>query len=300
MSTGLSTSRDDWLRERRNGIGASDAPIVCGIAGHKSRLHLWLEKRGELDDDDEPTEAMRWGLALEPVIAAAYTGRTGREITKMQVNVKHSIPWIRATLDGIDDEGGIVEFKACGNWASRSLPEEDEPDGLPDAWQIQAQHQMLAAGPQHTWVTFAVFADLSLKLYHVNRHEDLIGDMLELESVFWDSVCSGEPPGEFTADDAQVITRHFNREDDEHRIIPIDDLGSTLFDYQYAQKQLKQHEELRDRSKASILFAMGNAATAECGSYRLKRKIVQVKERTQFIKASQYVRFTCKNGDQES
>ena len=37
-------SYEDWLENRRQGIGGSDASVVCGINRYKSPLELWMEK----------------------------------------------------------------------------------------------------------------------------------------------------------------------------------------------------------------------------------------------------------------
>src|SRR5436309_2038443 len=47
-------------------IGGSDAAAAAGIDPHKSRMKLWLEKRGVIPVEE--SEAMRWGKLLEPVI----------------------------------------------------------------------------------------------------------------------------------------------------------------------------------------------------------------------------------------
>jgi putative phage-type endonuclease len=300
MSTGLSTERDKWLAERRKGIGASDAPTVCGVRTRPTRLELWLEKRGEITAD-EPTEAMRWGLRLEPLIAEAYTERTGRRITRTQISTIHDeLPWMRATLDAYDEYGVIefagIEFKAVGSWSGRKLPEESDPEGLPEAWIIQGQHQMAVGNLLR--MRFAAFADMSLKLYTLERDDGLIADIITMEEEFWRSVQDGTPPAEFQPEDVKVITRHFNREEGEHVVLPPQSL-MDIERFAASKTVVKSEQEACDKAKAALLMAMGNAATAECGPYRLKRKLVNIKERTQTIKALSYIRFTCSNGEEE-
>ena len=35
---------EEWLELRKNGIGGSDAAVVCGISRYKSPVELWMEK----------------------------------------------------------------------------------------------------------------------------------------------------------------------------------------------------------------------------------------------------------------
>ena len=39
-------TRPEWLRERRHGIGASDAAALYGESPWQSPMSLWAEKRG--------------------------------------------------------------------------------------------------------------------------------------------------------------------------------------------------------------------------------------------------------------
>ena len=38
----------DWLEYRKQGIGGSDASVVCGISRYKSPVELWMEKTNQL------------------------------------------------------------------------------------------------------------------------------------------------------------------------------------------------------------------------------------------------------------
>jgi len=297
MSMGLSVARDEWLAARRKGIGASDAPTVVGVRTTPSRLRLWLDKRGDLEPD-EPSEAMRMGLAAEPAILQMYEDRTGTSIVATQVHEHgQDIPWMLATIDAYDSGDNIVECKLAGAWTTRRLPEEGDSANLPEPWIIQAQHQMAVTNLDH--VIFAVWcADPSFRLYTVERNDDVITEMIRLEEAFWKQVQDGTPPAEFGAEDIRAITRHFNR-DDGPAVELGDDLRESIGYFENCGGHIKTLERAKDEAKAKLLLAMGNASTATCGPYTLKRKIVQVKERTQFAKASTYVRFTVSNGEAE-
>ena len=39
---------EEWLEYRKQGIGGSDASVVCGINRYKSPVELWLDKTGQL------------------------------------------------------------------------------------------------------------------------------------------------------------------------------------------------------------------------------------------------------------
>jgi putative phage-type endonuclease len=295
----LSTDRENWLAERRQGIGASDAPTVVGVRKEPSRFRLWLEKRGETEPEP-PNEAMQWGLRLEPAIADAFEERTGLKITSRQASIRHpERTWMRATVDGIVERSlTLVEMKACGSWSARKLPEDGDATGLPEPWIIQAQHQMEVTGCN--LVKFAVFADLGLRIYDVARDDALIAEIIALEELFWHCVENGSPPAEFEVTDLQAIGRYFNRDDAPPISLSPVMFGEAVCGYKDAVAVIKDAEDRRDVYKAQLLMAMGNAPLATCEQYTLKRKVVETKERTQTVKASKYVRFTISNGDTDA
>ena len=55
----------DWLEYRKQGIGGSDASVVCGVSRYKSPVELWLDKTGQLPPQ-EAGEAAYWGTHHVP------------------------------------------------------------------------------------------------------------------------------------------------------------------------------------------------------------------------------------------
>ena len=74
-------SYEDWLEARKQGIGGSDASVVCGVSRYKSPVELWMEKTGQLPSQ-EAGEAAYWGNLLESLVREEFTKRTGISVTK--------------------------------------------------------------------------------------------------------------------------------------------------------------------------------------------------------------------------
>ena len=70
---------EDWLTYRKQGIGGSDASIVCGVNRYRSPVELWMNKTGQLQEE-EAGEAAYWGTQLESLVRAEFTKRTGIEV----------------------------------------------------------------------------------------------------------------------------------------------------------------------------------------------------------------------------
>ena len=91
----------EWLEYRRHGIGGSDAAVVCGISRYKSPFELWLDKTGQLPEQ-EAGEPAYWGTLLEPVVRNEFRKRTGIEVsTPKQLLQSEEYPFMLANLDGI-------------------------------------------------------------------------------------------------------------------------------------------------------------------------------------------------------
>jgi len=183
----------DWLEYRRLGIGGSDASVVCGINRFKSHVELWMEKTGQLPPQDVG-ESAYWGNVLEPFVKDEFTKRTGIEV----VPVNHILqsedhPFMLANLDGTCQHPnyGTVVFEAKTTGFYRS--HEWEGDAIPDEYVLQLQHYMAVTGYMGAYVAVLIGGN-TFKWKFVERDEELISMLIQLETEFWELVQSNVPP----------------------------------------------------------------------------------------------------------
>src|SRR5262245_26238703 len=91
-----------YYEDSRAFIGGSDARSI--MRNNESALiQLWRGKRGEAEPEDlSGNLVVQLGAATEELNRTWYERNTGRRVTDVQRQVKHSaIPWMAATLDGI-------------------------------------------------------------------------------------------------------------------------------------------------------------------------------------------------------
>src|SRR5215475_9448469 len=135
--------------DRRHFIGGSDARIIMG-ADEDALLHLWPEKRGEIEPEDLAGNLIvQLGIVTEPLNRHWYQRNTGHAIKDVQRRVKHPvIKWMAATLDGtVEATGAVFEAKFMLPW---SFSEE----AAAEKYMAQLQHNM--------WVTNAKEGVLSI------------------------------------------------------------------------------------------------------------------------------------------
>ena len=136
---------EDWLEYRKQGIGGSDASVVCGISRYKSPVELWMEKTGQLPAQ-EAGEAAYWGTQLEALVRAEFTKRTGIEVKQIkQLLQSEDHPFMLANLDGICEvpDVGPCIFEAKTASAYKAGEWEDT---IPDEYALQLAHYMAVTG----------------------------------------------------------------------------------------------------------------------------------------------------------
>lgn len=192
-------SREDWLKVRKQGIGASDAAAACGISPYQSQLELWMIKTGR--DQDLPkvdpsdmTSPMYWGNVLEPIVAEHYSRKTGNKVRRINAVLQHpdsDKSWMLANLDYTvvgNDEVQILECKTAGEFGSRLWR-----DGVPEYIQCQVQHQLAVTGKQSADVS-VLLCGQDLQVFRIDRDEEVISRLIELERQFWHYVETDTPP----------------------------------------------------------------------------------------------------------
>ena len=182
----------DWLEYRKQGIGGSDASVVCGINRYKSPVELWLDKTGQLPPQ-EAGEAAYWGTQLEPFVRAEFTKRTGIEVChKSELLQSEEHPFMLANLDGtceVPDVGTCI-FEAKTASAYKAGEWEDT---IPDEYMLQVQHCMAVTGYAGTYIAVLIGGN-TFKWRFVERDEELISMLIELETGFWNHVQDCTPP----------------------------------------------------------------------------------------------------------
>lgn len=184
---------EDWLEYRKLGIGGSDASVVCGINRYKSPVELWMNKTGQLHDE-EAGEAAYWGTQLETLVRTEFTKRTGIEVqTVGQILQSEENPFMLANLDG---ECQHPDFGPCifeAKTASAYKSGEWESDSIPDEYVLQVQHYLAVTGYKGAFIAVLIGGN-SFRWQFVERDEELISMLIQLEGDFWNHVREAIPP----------------------------------------------------------------------------------------------------------
>ena len=269
--------RTEWLEVRKTGIGASDAAAAVGLSPYKSPLELWMEKTGRDDtllkpDPKDTTEPVYWGTLLEPIVASAYTQQTGRKVRKVNAVLQH--PQHSFMLANLDREviGSpavqILECKTAGEYGAALWRE-----GVPEYVQLQVQHQLAVTG-KHAADVAVLLCGQRLGVHRIQRDDDLIDRLIQLEARFWDYVIKDTPPPADGSESADRALRCLypgsgptvDFSDDRT-------LSATFADLVMMRADIKDREAQAEKLKQTLQQAMGNADCAqfETGRVTFKR-----------------------------
>jgi putative phage-type endonuclease len=267
------TSREEWLRLRQSGLGGSDALVAMGMSTYKSPYVLYLEKTGQVGDlrpsdpnpllvgtgEDEPAF---WGVALEPIVAAEFSRRSGYKVVDVKALFRSTTyPWMMATTDRFVDTGHGVAILECKTRSAHSPLGwlSGEP---PDYAVYQLHHYMIALGV-HTGFLACLVGGQKFVWFEVPLDPKLATRLIDAESKLWDRIVNHDPPEPGgTPMDGPAI-RDLYRDVDPERTVELGQAGEDiLFRLLDFQKQEKAIKMLRLSAENELKTRIG---TAEVG-----------------------------------
>ena len=184
---------EEWLNNRRLGIGGSDASTILGLNPFNSILRLWEDKTGRIPVEEKENEYTHFGHVMEPVIRKEFERRTGHKVRRSNFILQsEEYSYLLADVDGFTkDEDGtpcIFEAKTASEYKKKVWEQ-----GVPEEYVAQVQHYMLVTGFTKAYVA-AIAGGNSFYCHVVERDEEFQKVLLEKETAFWACVLDRIPP----------------------------------------------------------------------------------------------------------
>lgn len=182
----------EQLRVRQQGIGGSDAPIICGLSRFMTARELFHVKRGAWSLDESVTWEAQVGTWAEPVIVNAYEHMTGNRAIESNATVYHpKYRWMLGHADRLlrDADHGLE----CKQRASRDGFGAEGSDEIPDDIRIQCAHYMEIYN-KPAWDICVWFAPWLFQIFRVERDRELAENLIDIEAAFWSDVQAGREP----------------------------------------------------------------------------------------------------------
>lgn len=199
-------SYSEWLKARRNTLGASEVASVIGI-GFMSTIDLWREKTCRKQPNDlSENKRVKYGIAVEEHLRALFSAQF---VNKYQVEYhafrvyKHdTYKFMTCTLDGelirlSDGAKGVWECKTAWVMSKRDL---DEWNGrIKQAYFCQICAQLLVTNYDFAIVTVQlIMPDGNSEIRHYNIERGEVKEDIEYiknEAIkFWRYVIQDKQP----------------------------------------------------------------------------------------------------------
>ncbi len=206
--------RNNWLAERKTGIGGSEAAAVLGVSPWATPVTVWLDKTGRSGPREE-TEAMRIGTELEDFVARRYCTETGRTVRRFNKMVH--VGCLLGNFDRLVVPEGEKVASHMDEIRTDTLLEcktsSREWDGeVPLYYQTQVQHYMgLCPALLHADVACLFLGRKHFEVFRVERDDEVIHVMQERLTDWWNRyVVTGTMPPPTNEEDCKLLWARSN------------------------------------------------------------------------------------------
>jgi putative phage-type endonuclease len=261
LVTAAEPETDEWFAARRGGITGTDLPKILGLTKYGNALSVWLDKRGELDDD--AGEAARWGQLLEETVAQEWAARNGTAVHDVGVLAHTEQHWMRASLDRLvascpDGEQArcALEVKTRSAWVADQWAE-----GVPDSVLAQTTWGLMVTGLDHHHVA-ALIGGQRLVSYRVDRDQVLEDYLLTAARPVWQAVVAGDPPDAHPDSEGvllELLDRLYAKREGDRELDP--EAGEWLAVYQDGLDQEKRGQALKTQAKTALVQMLDDGDT---------------------------------------
>ncbi|MBM7030571.1 YqaJ viral recombinase family protein [Bacillus velezensis] len=301
-------SRDEWLLERRKGIGGSDASVVLGLNKWRTAFELWLDKTGQVPVSESASEAAYFGSILEDIVAKEFEVRSGKKVRRKKSMLKHpEYDFILANVDRmIVGEKAILECKTTSEYNLK----EWENDEIPADYIVQVQHYLGVLGPEYKKAYFAVLIGGNKFVWkEIERDDELIEMIFTAEVEFWNTaVLGGVAPALDGSSAAEEYLKKRYAETESNKVIDLTavnrerikqylQLKESIAELQLQAKELEN--QIKHEMKEAEYGFIGNYQTSwkpvitnRIDTNKLKEQFPDVYEKV--TKEVQYRRFGIK------
>lgn len=278
-----------WHRWRNEGVSASEADIVLGLNPYKTRYRLWAEKKGLiLPENLERNPHVRRGVRLEPIARQAFENRHNTLLLPLCAE-SDEYPFIRASFDGIDDNGVPVEIKAPteANFRDahdfhdaesfsftedefRDLQQNRDQSKLYKRYYFQVQQQILVANSDRAWLTLYLNEREYLDI-PIPRDDTVIDAIIFEARKFSECLRTNTPPDRDPSRDIFIPSG-----------LQLDQWNALASSYHNAEEmildykaKIKLLEAEQAQVESTLLQLMGDFAHAESAGLRVSRYLQQ-------------------------
>lgn len=275
MTVAEMENRQNWLNVRAQGIGGSDAGVIMDLNPYKSAYQLWMEKTGQAEAPDlSGNQFIYWGQKNEANIADWFAETTGKRVERCGTLQSVKNPFTLANVDRVVvGENAGLEIKTAGVSQYKKWQDDD----VPDSYYCQCLHYMAVTGAD-AWYIAVLLGGNEAIWKKIDRNEDDINVLVEVEKDFWNHVQLRTPPALDGSESCAAALRE-KYHDSKGIEVPLDDKYDKLIDEinQDTETINKLRENIQFR-KNQLMDAMGTAERAVTANHKITWKAGKPRE----------------------
>lgn len=257
-------SREQFLLDRKKGIGGSDVASIMGISPWRTALDVYNDKTSP-DVNDEMNDDCKRGILAEEFVLKAYSEQTGETLqTDIPTFVDKEYPFMRGNVDAkVVGQNVIVEAKTT----KASIKSWDA--GVPEYYKIQVAYYAMLSGADR--VDIAVwFSQFEYGCYTYWSDAAYEAKIKKTVVNFWQNhIVKGIPPKPQSLEELRVAHPII----DEDIIIKADkDIRQAVSELQEVSAHRKELETTEKDLKKTIQQYMGGAGLLDAGFCKLALK----------------------------
>lgn len=183
----------EQLNKRCLSLGGTDVSAILGKNPFKKPIDVYLEKTTGVTQEIYENEAMWFGTNMEPVIIERFLHLFPQKISYPDTFYHKDYPFLHGNVDGILEDGTVLEIKNIGLNASKKWGESGS-NIYPIYYHLQVMHyNILTNSPGG--ILAALICGNELRMYPIPRNKEL-EDLLVKKCVsFWtDHIIPKIPP----------------------------------------------------------------------------------------------------------
>lgn len=190
--------------------------VANDLKGESVAQNYYLDKDIKEAKDEMVNYRMELGNKLENFVASEFALKTGKKVRNINGILKNNkYPFAIANIDrAVIGEKAFLECKVTNSYSKKLWQKE-----IPLHYQIQCHHYMAVTGATHCYVA-ALIGNEELVIHKLDRDEELINQIMDLEKMFWDKcVLGGELPTPDGSDDYSKVLQGLYKDTKEEELI---------------------------------------------------------------------------------
>lgn len=261
-------SREQFLLDRKKGIGGSDVASILGVSPFRTALEVYNDKTSPELLLDEMNEDMQRGVRVEKYILQEYAERSEVQLaTNIPTIIDKQYPFMRANIDAmVFGQNVVIEAK------STKAPISSWESGIPEYYKAQVAYYAMITNAEYVEVP-VLFSGWKYACFTYWREEEYEGRIKEAVINFWqEHIVKGVPPKPTSLEELKVAYPTLT---EEKTVKADNDIREKVYRLQEIGEQRKNLEKQEKALKTQIQGYMGDAGLLDAGFCKVVLKEIK-------------------------